>query len=220
MKRIVSLVIVLGVLLCSAGCSQQDNAPEKTPTVPSPTPTVTSSIIIDSDDSNSKTGERIETVVGSLPEDIREDRCELYLQVLEDLWNVDSGLNDGIKQFGIDLSNLSHLNNAEKKKVMQDFSDKHDLPYLKGTWEELCEQGYIDKENLVWEDGLFFSIETIEDAVWNLYNIRAGEQPPELTAFNAHKWRSGLGAYFFGQCAAQKNADGRWAYTIGQEAVS
>ncbi len=220
MKRIIYLITVLVFLFCSAGCSQQDNAPEKTPAAPSSAPSVTSSATIDSDDGNSKTDESNATIVGSLPEDIREDRCELYLQVLEDLWNVDSGLNNGIKQIGIDLSNLSHLNNAEKEKVMKDFSDKHGLPYLKGTWEELCEQGYIDKENLVWEDGLFFSIETIEDAAWNLYDIKPGEQPPELTAFNAHKWRSGLGAYFFGQCSAQKNADGRWAYTVGQEAIS
>ena len=35
---------------------------------------------------------------------IRADVCALYLQVLEDLWNVDSGLNGGITQIGIDLS--------------------------------------------------------------------------------------------------------------------
>ena len=103
---------------------------------------------------------------------------------------------------------------------MGEFASQHNLPYVEGTWEELCEQGLIDKENLCWKDGLFFAIKTNEDAEWNLPNIKEGDSVPELTAFDAQKWRSGLGAYFFGQCTAQKNADGMWSYTVGQEAIS
>ena len=152
--------------------------------------------------------------------DIRADACELYLEVLEDLWNVDPGLNDGISQIGIDLSELSHLTELEKETVMHEFASKHNLPYITGTWEELCEQGYIDKDNLYWKDGLFFSIKTNEEATWNLPFMKDRDSEPELTAFDAYKWRSGLGAYFFGQCTAQKNADGKWTYTVGQEAIS
>ena len=151
---------------------------------------------------------------------IREDVCELYLGVLEDLWNVDPGLNSEISQIGIDLSDLSHLTEVEKDTVRSEFASKHNLPYIVGTWEELCEQGFIDKENLYWEDGLFFSIKTNEDAVWNLPAIKVGDPVPELTSFDAQKRRSGLGAYYFGQCTAQKNADGKWSYTVGQEAIS
>ena len=151
---------------------------------------------------------------------IRKDVCKLYLEVLEDLWNVDPGLNDEISQIGIDLSELSHLTEVEKEVVISEFVAKHKLPYLVGTWEELCEQGFIDKENLCWKDGLFFSIKTNEDAEWNLPAIKEGDSAPELTSFDAQKWRSGLGAYFFGQCTAQKNADGTWSYTVGQEAIS
>ena len=147
---------------------------------------------------------------GSVTIDIRTDVCALYLDVLEDLWNVDSGLNHGISQIGIDLSELSHLTELEKETVMHEFASKHNLPYITGTWEELCERGYIDKDNLYWEDGLFFSIKTNE----------GGDSAPERTAFDAQKWRSGKGAYFFGQCTAQKNADGKWSYTVGQEAIS
>ena len=152
--------------------------------------------------------------------DIRTDVCELYLKVLEDLWNVDPGLNDRISQIGIDLSELSHLTESEKETVMHEFAAKHNLPYIAGTWEELCEQGYIDKDNLYWEDGLFFSIKTNEDAAWNLPTIKEGDSISELAAFDAQKWRSGLGAYYFGQCTAQKNADGEWTYTVAQEAIS
>ena len=144
------------------------------------------------------------SVVDTDDANIRTDVCELYLLVLEDLWNVDPGLNDSISQIGFDLSELSHLTELEKETMMQEFASKHDLPFIAGTWEELCEQGYIDKENLYWEDGLFFSIKTNS----------------KLTEFDAQKWRSGLGAYFFGQCTAQKNKDGTWSYTVGQEAIS
>ena len=141
---------------------------------------------------------------------IRTDVCELYLLVLEDLWNADPGLNDGISQIGIDLSKLSSLTETEKETVMHEFASKHNLPYIVGTWEELCEQGYIDKDNLYWEDGLFFSIKTNKDV----------GSSPDSTAFDAQKWRSGLGAYYFGQCTAQKNTDGKWSYAVGQEAIS
>ena len=159
-------------------------------------------------------------VSGGNAKAIREDVCALYLEVLEDLWNVDSGLNSEISQIGIDLSKLSHLTETEKETVMREFASKHNLPYIVGTFEELCEQGFIDKENLYWKDGLFFSIKTNEDAVWNLPSIKVGDSIPELTSFDAQKWRSGLGAYYFGQCTAQKNADGKWSYTVGQEAIS
>ena len=151
---------------------------------------------------------------------IRKDVCDLYLAVLEDLWNIDPGLNSGISQIGIDLSELSHLTEGEKETVMKEFAAKHNLPYIAGTWEELCEHGYIDKDKLYWEDGLFFSIKTNEDAEWNLPNIKETDSVPELISFDAQKWRSGLGAYFFGQCSAQKNADGTWSYTVGQEAIA
>ena len=140
--------------------------------------------------------------------------CELYLQVLEDLWNVDSGLNNEISQIGIDLSELSNLNEDQKDYVMIKFASKHNLPYIIGTWEELCEQGYIDKENLLWEDGLFFSIKINEDA------IKADNEGLEYISFDAQKWRGGLSAYFFSECLAQKNDDGKWSYTVGQGAIA
>ena len=54
---------------------------------------------------------------------------------------------------------------------------------LAATYDELYEQGYIDKDKLYFEKGLLFSIE--DTAIINTSFI-----------FNASKWRSGLGAYF------------------------
>ena len=197
MKKIIAIVLCLVLALSLAGCGTKSTEDE---------PSNTTVGELNGPDSNAGT--------------IREDVCELYLGVLEDLWSVDSGLNSKIHQIGIDLSELSHLTEVEKDTVMSEFASKHDLPYIIGTWEELCEQGYIDKDNLYWEDGLFFSIKTNEDAEWNLPAIKDGDAVPELTSFDAQKWRSGLGAYFFGQCTAQKNADGTWSYAVGVEAIS
>ena len=223
MRKIALFVICLSMLIALVGCGQSqipsDAKQEKVDTTEqvektnnkagknTPTPNETKPQAEENSDNDQSTP-------------IREDVCELYLEVLEDLWNVDSGLNSEISQIGIDLSGLSHLTEVEKDTVMSEFASKHNLPYIVGTWEELCEQGYIDKDNLYWKDGLFFSIKTNEDAEWNLPNMKEGDSVPELTAFDAQKWRSGLGAYSFGQCTAQKNADGKWSYTVGQEAIS
>ncbi len=156
------------------------------------------------------------------PDTQPDDRCGLYLQVLEDLWNKDSGLNGGIEHLGVDLSAVTGLTDLEKRGVAWRFAELHDLAgsLLEQTWEELAQAGYIDRENLSWEDGLLFTIDTDEDAVWSLPNLGPGEEPPVLTAFDAQKWRSGLGAYFFEDCCGQRQEDGSWTSSVAHEAIA
>ncbi len=149
-----------------------------------------------------------------------DDRCGLYLQVLEDLWNVDPGLSADVTQLGVDLSGLTDLSDAEKSAVAWRFGELHALTPIQGTYAQLCEQGYIDGEALYWEDGCLFSITTDTDAVWSLPMLGPGMKPPVLTAFDAQKWRSGTGAYFFCDCSARMAEDGTWAYSVGSEAIS
>ena len=193
MRKIVAMMLCLAVALSLAGCGKK----------PAGDP---SSVIAEGEPN----GPGAINASGGDTVSVREDVCELYLQVLEDLWDVDTGLNSGITQIGIDLSELSHLTQEEKDAVMSGFASKLDLPYTAGTWEELCEKGLIDKDDLYWEDGLFFSIKTNEE----------GRSDMKHTAFDAQKWRSGLGAYYFSQCTAQRNADGKWSYTVGQHAIA
>ena len=193
MKRIIEIILSLTMLLTVVGCQNNDAKDYDTTVV------------------NSNENEPPITTNSGISNIYL---CELYIDVLEDLWNVDSGLNSEISQVGIDLSRLINLTEDEKDYVMSKFASNHNLPYIVGTWEELCEQGYIDKENLYWEDGLFFSIKTNEDG------LKVDSEGVEYTSFDAQKWRSGLGAYFFDQCIAQKNDDGTWSYTAGQEVIS
>ncbi len=84
---------------------------------------------------------------------------------------------------------------------------QRDCPVLTGTWEALADQGYIDRERVEWDDGLFLSL--------------AEENPSGALTFTAQKWRSGTGAYWFTHCTARQNPSGHWdGYTVGGEAIS
>ena len=148
----------------------------------------------------------VEAVPGGM-----DDLCVLYLQVLEDLWEVDSGLNGGISMIGMDLSATS-LTPSEQQAVSWLFAQRHGMELVEGSWQELCDQGYIDQENLWWEDGCHFSI--TESPLEGTYSL----QP---LAFDAQKWRSGLGAYYFCDCTSVRSALGHWdEYTVGAHAIS
>ena len=75
---------------------------------------------------------------------------------------------------------------------------------LREIFEELVEQGHIDGENLVWNgSGCLFTL------------TGSAEE-----GFQAEKWASGLGAYFFTDCTARRSADGTWTYQVGGHAIA
>ena len=156
-----------------------------------------------------------------------DDRCALYLQVLEDLWEVDSGLNDGVTYIGVDLSATS-LTDSERAAVAWAFAGKHGGELVTGTFDELAEQDYftaspistpapeegepIPRAWYQWEDGILFSI--TEKEIEGVYSLTP-------VTFDAEKWRSGLGAYFFCDCTSVQTAGGHWdGYTVGSQAIS
>ena len=157
-------------------------------------------------------------------EDGFNDLCRLYRDVLNDLWEVDPGLNDGITELGVDLSETS-LPESERSAVAYAFGMDHGLMPIEGTYQELVDQGYIDGENLLWEDGCLFSIRETQDqdpVAFSLPCVGPGDEIPDYNGvrFDAEKWRSGTGAYFFSDCTAA-SVDGRWGdYIVGAEAIS
>lgn len=140
-----------------------------------------------------------------------DNLCSLYLDVLEDLWQVDSGLNSDIDIIGVDLSK-TRLLPAEQSALAWRFGELHGKEIVQGTWQELVDQGYIDGEALYWENGCLFSITEKEmEGKYSLIPIK----------FDAEKWRSGLGAYCFGDCTSVQSALGKWGgYKISWEAIS
>lgn len=159
------------------------------------------------------------------------DLCGLYLQVLEDLWSVDAGLNRDLTTVGVDLSR-TRLSPGERSAVAYAFGVSHGVTAVEGTWEDLVEQGYITGEPLEggkgqfyqWEDGCLFAIEeSDEPAAVNMPDLGPGETAPgyDVVAFDASKWRSSLGAYMFTDCSAVSNGGGHWdGYTVGAEMIS
>ena len=170
-----------------------------------------------------------------LPDEF-DDRCALYLRVLNDLWGKDEGLNgSGVEYISVDLSATS-LTPAERSAVAWTFAQSHSAEPLELNYEQLCEEGYIsglEGENIfpAWENGVLFTITETDDPVtFNLPSLSEGGEEPSMSQFNikntvsfdASKWRTALGAYGFSKCVAVQNNDGVWGdYRInGPEWIS
>ncbi len=140
----------------------------------------------------------------------QENLCSLYLQVLGDLWEQDTALNEGALQVGVDLSS-TRLSESEQAAVAWAFGESVGLFPLTATYEELKEQGCITEEGgfPFWEDGCLLTIEEKE------------ETEEDTLSFEARKWRSGTGAILWTDCTARRKEEGRWGqYQPGGWAVS
>lgn len=170
-----------------------------------------------------------------LPDEF-DDRCALYLRVLNDLWGKDEGLNSsGVEYISVDLAATS-LTPAERSAVAWTFAQSHSAEPLELNYEQLCEEGYIsglEGENIfpAWENGVLFTITETDDPVtFNLPSLSEGGELPSMTqynikntvSFNASKWRTALGAYGFSECVAAQDNSGVWGdYRInGPEWIS
>jgi len=157
-------------------------------------------------------------------EDGFDDRCALYLRVLNDLWDKDEGLNSsGVEYISVDLSATS-LSPAERSAAAWTFAQAHDAMPLELNYEQLCEDGYIEGlegENAfpAWENGVLFTITETDDPVaFNLPSLSEGGELPSMTQYNvkntvsfdASKWRTALGAYGFSKCVAVQDNNGTW----------
>lgn len=130
----------------------------------------------------------------------------LYRQVLFDLMETDEGLNGGARYLGVDLSGAANLTGGEKLALQYLLEQRYGLSVVPGTFDELCEQGYIDRDALYWEDGVLLRVALVEDGT-------------DTFRFDAEKWRSGLGAIYWTDCTAARGADG-WTYEVGGFAIA
>ena len=209
-------------------------------------------------------GQLAEVTAVNIRSDGFDDRCALYLRVLNDLWAVDEGLNSDITMLSVDLSQTG-LPASEQAAVAWAFGGAHDVSEIMTmSYEELAAEGYLsDTAPEVdgiphWKDGCLFTIveqngqdiipaitgadplpRTQEEsgAACQLPRAEAGQgqsdfcpvkmesgEPDALqntVTFNAQKWRSALGAYFFTDCTASRDVQGHWGdYTVGAAAIS
>jgi hypothetical protein len=160
------------------------------------------------------------------------DVCGLYLQVLEDLWNADPGLNSEIQYISVDLTDApGNLTDGEKAAIAWIFGGKHGVQALTLSSQELQEQGYFTEivytgtglpmstddnrpKAYLWEDGVLFTI------IDNMGQDAVSYSLPVIK-FNAWKWRTPLGAYWFSNCSAVWPQMGVWSsYNVEHEMIS
>ncbi|MBR4869738.1 MAG: hypothetical protein IKU12_03040 [Oscillospiraceae bacterium] len=144
-----------------------------------------------------------------------DDMCEMYLDVLDDLWEADDGLNGGASMLSVELSGTS-LSPSEQAAVRWVFGNECGIStVLDLSMEELKKEDYIKVEEdhfTHWEDGVYIQI--TEEEMEGVYSLCP-------VTFDAWKWRSSLGAYFFSDCNAVQNAMGSWSdYTVGAHMIS
>jgi hypothetical protein len=130
----------------------------------------------------------------------------LYEQVIGDLYAQDAALNEGIQRIAFDLTKISNLTEAEKSAFVYLLGNTYHKEALQGTFDSLCEAGYIDKEKAQFESGVLFEIADEKMAGQTVY-------------FSASKWRSGLGAIGISNCVATLSGD-TWTYEIQDTWIS
>lgn len=140
-----------------------------------------------------------------------EDFITLYLHILEEVYQTDPGLNPDSSQgttanYGFDLTGIQNLEEMEKKALAYLFTCDHPGEAVFGTFDELCEQGHIDKEDLYWENGTLFVLK--DEAAEN-----------GTFSFSVEKWRGGTGADLYTDCQAKKE-NGQWRYELDGFAIS
>jgi len=132
-----------------------------------------------------------------------DDMVGFYLGVLDDLWREDTGLNTDIDILAFNMSGVENLSDGEKSAIAYVAGNQYGLAGILGSLAELQEQGYIDSENPVFENGLLFTVDVLKSTSDNL-------------TFNASIWRSGTDAYYYNDCKAVK-IDGSWRYSVGSK---
>lgn len=159
------------------------------------------------------------------------DLCGFYLQVLDDLWQVDPALNENISVVGLDLSDApGGLLDSEKAALAYCFGQAHGVEVVEGTFDELAEQGYFTAETIStevmegdtpsekilyhWEDGCLFTIRPHKTEELEIYSL-------PVLRFDADKWRGPLAAYCFYDCSAVWAEFGTWSgYQVGSQMIS
>ena len=108
---------------------------------------------------------------------------EGYLAIIDDSFQEDNALNSEISMIALDTTEWVGLTDIEKEIIFNKMNEKYDLDIIEGTFDELVEEGLIDKDNLLFPDGILITIS----------NIKYNNDADKIT-YAIKKWRSGNGA--------------------------
>ena len=124
-----------------------------------------------------------------------------YIALIDDIYNEDTGLNGDITMIALDTSEWTDLTDIDKEIIFQSLKALYELDIIEGTFEELSDQGLIDRDKLYFPDGILISIK----------NINYNEKKKTINC-SIEKWRSGLGAIGSDDVKAEYK-DGQWLIT-------
>jgi hypothetical protein len=108
---------------------------------------------------------------------------EGYLALIQDIYSEDEGLNVDIELAVFDLTEAKNLSDIEKESLLLKFQEQNGIPVREGTYDQLVEEGLIDKNNVYFEKGILI---TMKNPIYD-------EKQKEITC-GISKWRSGTGA--------------------------
>ena len=76
-----------------------------------------------------------------------EDIAGLYKKVIDDLFQVDPGLNDNISILAFDFTKVTNITEAEKSALIYIIGNTYKTEAFAATYDELYEQGYMIRIN-------------------------------------------------------------------------
>lgn len=106
-----------------------------------------------------------------------------YITIIDDIYKDDSALNSDINMIAFNLSETKILSEADKEILFIKLHDMYGLEIKESTFDQLVEEGLINKEELYFPKGILINISNAE------YN-----EDKKTLKFDIEKWRSGLGA--------------------------
>lgn len=158
-------------------------------------------------------GSIMETYPASLdnPESYRiielgDDRISMYMEALEEIYESDTALNDEISMMAFDFTMADSMTDSEKNAVAYLMASKYGMEGICATYDSLCEDGYIDQENMYFTNGILFEL-----------NVK--EESDQKLTFSVSKWRSGLGAIGMEDCKASYDGES-WNFENGAMWIS
>lgn len=85
-----------------------------------------------------------------------------FFALIDDVYQEDSGLNSDITMIAFDTAGWTSLSKAETDTILAMAQDRYELEVIQGSFDELADQGLIDKDNLYFENGILIEMEDIK----------------------------------------------------------
>jgi len=115
---------------------------------------------------------------------------QAYAMVIDELYNTDIALNDGIRYLAVDLTGITNLTAEEQKNLRYFLLDKYPLATLNKTYDELVQQGYITYIDSEHQLGIF------KEGI--LITINDNPLEDNSVTISCDKYRSAYGTVGFG----------------------